>query len=574
MDCKQVLVLKLFFAKPEFYTGDFIKGTLLLESERPSILEKIVFEINKVENWGFEGCQPVSYSEIICSFDLDLNNGKTLTKIQNCYIMPGGKNKIPFNFKINKQLLPSFEYPLQDKFAFLRYHFNIKIYSSSFIKLVWNHYLNLLSRPVINLQKELLTKTIEKNVKKWNLISAGSSKLTVTIPENNYKINSGIKVTIVVDNTLGKEQAKEVKIKFLRIIEFFGTKKEVKFNEEISLCEVKLKTPVLPGHSQAFQYTVPIKENDIKRYAYNKTNSNPYGLNLNNILYYMPTVQGKIFSCKYELRVSLYFNSFVSYNDRPRAIFPIYIIHQTVNEYQSEIQRQIEQNLIKQEPILERNNRNKKQLEEIKNKNRNEINMVNNDDNLPSFNDINNGNSNNNITLSGNNMEDADYSNQFECAPVAFQEPNNNNNNFNGMNQNPPPIYANNNNMNQINNMNFNNNNMNPNNNYMNNNSAPPNFNINNGNNNISNQYNNPNMNSNYNNNNNQLRYNPEENLILNDNNYNGNNNHKNNTEPELKNYDDSPGDFCLMSGNNNINQNNSNNNNNEYLGFVDINKI
>jgi hypothetical protein len=343
---------------------------------------------------------------------------------------------------------------------------------------------------------------------------------------------------------------------------------------EISLCEVKLKTPVLPGHSQAFQYTVPIKENDIKRYAYNKTNSNPYDLNLNNILYYMPTVQGKIFSCKYELRVSLYFNSFVSYNDRPRAIFPIYIIHQTVNEYQSEIQRQIEQDLIKQEQILERNNRNKKQLEEIKNKNRNEINMVNNDDNLPSFNDINNGNSNNNITLSGNNMEDADYSNQFECAPVAFQEPNNNNNNFNGMNQNPPPIYANNNNMNQINNMNFNNNNMNPNNNYMNNNSAPPNFNINNGNNNISNQYNNPNMNSNYNNNNNQLRYNPEENLILNDNNYNGNNNHKNNTEPELKNYDDSPGDFCLMSGNNNMNQNNSNNNNNEYLGFVDINKI
>ena len=410
---------------------------------------------------------------------------------------------------------------------------------------------------------------IEKNVKKWNLISAGSSKLTVTIPENNYKINSGIKVTIVVDNTLGKEQAKEVKIKFLRIIQFFGTKNEVKFNEEISLCEVKLKTPVLPGHSQAFQYTVPIKENDIKRYAYNKTNSNPYDLNLNNILYYMPTVQGKIFSCKYELRVSLYFNSFVSYNDRPRAIFPIYIIHQTVNEYQSEIQRQIEQDLIKQEQILERNNRNKKQLEEIKNKNRNEINMVNNDDNLPSFNDINNGNSNNNnITLSGNNMEDADYSNQFECAPVAFQEPNNNDN-FNGMNQNPPPIYANNNNMNQINNMNFNNNNMNPNNNYMNNNSAPPNFNINNGNNNISNQYNNPNMNSNYNNNNNQLRYNPEENLILND-----NNNNKNNTEPELKNYDDSPGDFCLMSGNNNINQNNSNNNNNEYLGFVDINKI
>ena len=332
MDCKQVLVLKLFFAKPEFYTGDFIKGTLLLESQRPSIIEKIIFELLCIENWTFEKNNPVAWSEVICSFNLDLNNGKSLTKIQDCYMMPGGKNKIPFNFKINKQLLPSFEFPLQDKFCFLRYHFNVKIYSSSFIKLIWNHYLCLLSRPNINLQKQVLTQTIQKSLKKWGLVGIGATKLVVSIPQNDYKVNSEIKVTVVVDNTQGKEQAKEAKVKLSRIIEFYGTKNEVKFKDETALFDILLKTPVLPGQSQTFKCSIFVREKDIKRYIYDKTNPNPYDLKLNDILFYMPSFQGRVFSCKYELKVSLYFNTFVAYNDRPRAIFPIYIVHQTVRE--------------------------------------------------------------------------------------------------------------------------------------------------------------------------------------------------------------------------------------------------
>ena len=630
MDCKQILDLKLYFAKPQFYIGDFIKGTLLLESQRPSIIEKIIFEILAVENWTLEGTPPSTWSETICSFNLDLNNGKSLQKIQGCYMMPGGKNKIPFNFKINRQLFPSFEFPLQDKFSYLRYHFNIKIYSSSFVKLVWNHYLCLLSRPIINLQKEILTQTIQKNIKKWGLVGIGATKLTVSIPENNYKVNTEIKVTIVVDNTQGKEVAKEAKVKLIRTIEFYGTKNEVKYKDEIALYDIVLKTPVNPGRSETFKCSVPLVEKDLKRYIYGKLNPNPYDLKTNDILSYMPSIRGKVFSCKYELKVTLYFNTFVSKNDRPRAIFPIYLIHQTVREYQTEIQRQIEQDMIKQDQIMESINRNYQFNNDKK--------LVNNDNNLPSLNEINyqnNINNNNNITLAGSNIGDGDYSNQYESAPVAAPpplqgDPNNNfslNNNmiqnppppnynnmiqnppppnYNNMIQNPPPPPKYNNNMiqnppppNYNNNMNQNlpppnfNNNMNQNppplnnaNNNINKNPPPPNFSnnnfnsINQNNNNVplnfnnnmnNNNFNNPNMN-----NNNQIKYNPNENLILYD---NGNSNNKNNLQPQQKNINKNSEDFSLLNGKNNLNNLNINGNNknkkqeSEFMGFVNIEK-
>ena len=626
MDCKQILDLKLYFAKPQFYIGDFIKGTLLLESQRPSIIEKIIFEIVAVENWTLEGTSPSTWSETICSFDLDLNNGKSLQKIQGCYMMPGGKNKIPFNFKINRQLFPSFEFPLQDKFSYLRYHFNIKIYSSSFVKLVWNHYLCLLSRPIINLQKAILTQTIQKNIKKWGLVGIGATKLTVSIPENNYKVNTEIKVTIVVDNTQGKEEAKEAKVKLIRTIEFYGTKNEVKYKDEIALYDIVLKTPVNPGRSETFKCSVPLVEKDLKRYIYGKLNPNPYDLNTNNILSYMPSIRGKVFSCKYELKVTLYFNTFVSKNDRPRAIFPIYLIHQTVREYQTEIQRQIEQDMIKQDQIMESINRNYQFNNDKK--------LVNNDNNLPSLNEINyQNNNNNNITLAGSNIGDGDYSNQYESAPVAAPpplqgDPNNNfslNNNmiqnppppnynnmiqnppppnynnmiqnppppnYNNMIQNPPPPPKYNNNMiqnppppNYNNNMNQNlpppnfNNNMNQNppplnnaNNNINKNPPPPNFSNNNYN--SMNQNNNnapPNFNNNMNNMNNNNFNNPNMNnnnqIKYNPNenlilNDNGNSNNKNNLQPQQKNINKNSEDFRLLNGKNNINNLNINGNN------------
>ena len=471
METKQNLDLKLFFTKPHFFVDDFISGTLVLSSERPSIIEKIVFEIIMIQKWKLEGNQPFKNKSTICEFDLDLRNGKSLQPIQGCYVMPGGENKIPFKFKFTNNLFPCFEFPFNENYAFLRYHFNVKIYSSSFRKLIWDHYLCLISRPVMELQKEL-SKIIDKSIKKWSLIGVGSTKMMVTLPDNNFKYNSDVKINIFIDNTNGKEQVKEVKLKFSRIINYFGQKGENKFTDEYNIYDSKLKTPVLPGVKQNFECIISLRENMINttRYKYNKKNIDPYGTSLAEIGFFLPTLTTPYITCRYELKATLYFNCFVGYNDRPRAIFPIYITHQTIFEYQSEIQNQIQLN------------------------NQNQINYYNNNkgNNIPSLEEINASKNNNIVTMSGDNMND-DYSKQYESAPAVFPEPqnndikndiNNNNDiiNNNNNNQIGNNSYINNENQNNINTINNNNNIINDNNNFsvLNNNNYENQINFNN----------------------------------------------------------------------------------------------
>ena len=123
------------------------------------------------------------------------------------------------------------------------------------------------------------------------------------------------------------------------------------------------------------------------RYTYDKRNPNPYNINIKNINYYMPSIFSKLISCQYELRVSLYFNSFVALSDRPRVKFPIYIVHQSVLEYQNEIQRQIELDKMKSNNINNIKSNNFEKNKNIINNNLNEHNINHNqknqEDNLP-----------------------------------------------------------------------------------------------------------------------------------------------------------------------------------------------
>ena len=51
MELRQYLNLTLLFDKPTFLIGEYIKGTLILETAKPSLIEKIILEVNMVEEW-------------------------------------------------------------------------------------------------------------------------------------------------------------------------------------------------------------------------------------------------------------------------------------------------------------------------------------------------------------------------------------------------------------------------------------------------------------------------------------------------------------------------------------------
>ena len=445
MEHKQEVDLKLCLDKPSFFVDDFISGALIFKTEKPSIIERIVFEIIMVQEWKLKLSQPQTISKHQCLFALNLKNAKCLMQVQDSFVMPGGENKISFKFKFGTEPFPCFEYPLNEKYAFIRYRFNIKIDSCNFKKLIWNNHLHLLARPVINLQNEYLSKTVEKSFKKLHFIDFGTIVLSVTLPDNNVKYDSEMKVIILVDNTYGKEQTKEVKIKFQRIVNFLDKKQENKFTEEYVIYTTKIQTIVMPGKKETFECMIPLKENNVKRYIYDKKNQNPYDINPAEINYYMPTLFSDTITCKYDMKFTLYFKSRVGYNNRPRIRFPIYIVHQGVLEYQTEIEKQIEfekslKENNKEKNITEQNNNNQEKKNDKFNTNNICINnqpnnFINNNEeyeeyDIPTYADIQAANSNNNkMNDNSNNQfgnsQDSNYNN--------YQ---NDKNNFNGDNWN------------------------------------------------------------------------------------------------------------------------------------------
>jgi hypothetical protein len=452
--------IKLYFLKPFFYVGEFIIGDIEINLKTSAIITGITIKISANENWKIDKSDNNSnnYYKTIINFNLDLKNFKHLNFINaKDILLPQGKTKIPFNFRFSEEYCPSFEFPLPDKRAFVRYTFSVK-FNSQYIDAYSTYYLCLKSRPIIDSEK-LLNKSINQHIKKWKIFDKGDTILKLTLPENNFTYDSEPMITIEIDNKVGLAATKEYKVMLIRRIVFKNNLGEVKNKDETNIVSERVKAVVQPGKTGTFEYKLKFREKDTnKKYNYNQE-INPYNPDLREINFYMPTLHGNIISCDYEIKISLYFECFVDYNHRPRVIIPVYLVHQLPLDYQLEIQEQIDyENALmnsKIDLLNEVNNKNK-QYDDYNNINKNNINnniendnhnnnhIQNNiieeeDDALPSLEDIEQAKKDNNmIKENNNNNNNIDITNEengLESAPAPFfmkneQIENNNNNHF------------------------------------------------------------------------------------------------------------------------------------------------
>ena len=457
--------VKLYFSKPFFYVGEFIIGNIEIYLQSSAIINGILIKITLNEMWKINDLDTNSnnYNKTIINYNLDLRNFKNLTFINGTDILlPPGRTKIPFNFRFSEEHCPCFEYPLPNKRASLRYNFSVTIISQ-YITAYAAYFLCLIARPIIDSEK-LLTLSDSQSIKKWKMFDKGEATLKVTLPENNFRYDSECTVTIDIDNTNGKVATKEYKIMLIRKVVFKTFKSEVKLTDETNIVSKRVKAVVEPGKKNTFTYKMTFKEDDAdKKYNYN-SKVNPYHPEMIQINYYMPTVHGYTITCDYTIKVSLYFDCFVAYDNRPRIIIPVYLVHQSPLDYQLEIQEQIDlENAISNSKNSNANNKNKNYINDYNynnsnaikindnnNKNNNYIlanNYIENDeDALPSLEDIENSKKNNNIINENDIMiNKVDTKNEefgLESAPAPFEikehiEAKNNNNNNNNNNLYP-----------------------------------------------------------------------------------------------------------------------------------------
>ena len=458
--------IQVYFNKNFFFVGEFISGNIEINVKSDTIIFGITIEIFLTENWKIkdgEKDNSENFVKKIVTYNIDLNRINELKKVDDKFLLKKGINFIPFNFRFSEENIPSFEYPLPNKRAFARYSFTVNI-NSLYLSGSKSFYLCLISRPIIN---ELLSKSINQHIKKWKLFDKGETILKISLEENNFKYDSNCKINIEIDNSKGKADTKEYKIMWYRKIKLKNISGKIKCEDETVIISNIVKAVVPMGNKGNFKYTLNLKEiNTKKKYNYNNE-INPYNPDMNKINYFMPSINGQIISCEYEIKVSLYFDCFVDYNHRPRVIIPIYLVHQLPIDYQLEIQEQIDfENALKKSKMEEEDNKyfnnklmknkdnynnkmdnmneieednelpslevieeaHKNQIKDNENKiNLNKINVIN-DNNV-----INNNNDNNvniNEIVNNDNIDDScpPPNSLYESAPLPFQIKDDNNN--------------------------------------------------------------------------------------------------------------------------------------------------
>ena len=428
-ELKQNLQINLRFIKKFFYIGESIEGHLTLISERPSIIEKILVEIHCFQSWKFNSKHSLSIKDKIETIELDLSYAPSLSQVQGCYVMPGGENIIPFKLKISE---------------------------NSFNNTFSRFCLPLYSRPSIDNKNKLLSKSTTKTLKKWGLFGIGTTILTVSIPDNNFKYNdNNFKAIIYVDNSNGRANTHEIKVKLIRLIQFLNQQKQIIYKEENVISAITLPARVEPRQTNYFECLLSLKENNTNRYQYNKNNICPYELKMPDINFFMPSLNSSYILCKYELNISLNFECHVSESSLPNISFPIYLVHQSTIEYLLELQKNKIENKFENKQTNEINN-----IINIDNKNNiNNNNLINNDLNNELINQIDTPffqNNNNDIDNMNNNEQNENListdNNIIEDDKFLTNDGNNSliidNNNGNNINYN----FNNNTNINKINN--------------------------------------------------------------------------------------------------------------------------
>ena len=193
-----------------------------------------------------------------------------------------------------------------------------------------------------------MSKSIKQEIKKWKLFDKGETILKISLKENNYKYDSNCKINIDIDNSKGKTDTKEYKIKIYRKIKLKNKNGDLKYEDETLIIDEVVKAVVPKGKKDIFEYNFNFKEKDTEK-KYNYTYEiNPYNADMTKINFFMPSINGQIISCEYEIKVTLYFSCFVDYNHRPRVTIPVYLVHQLPIDYQLEIQELIDyENVLK-----------------------------------------------------------------------------------------------------------------------------------------------------------------------------------------------------------------------------------
>ena len=382
--------------KEYYFKGEIIEGNIILNCNSNLNLCDISISLYLKESWTIQETSTIKYGEknnqLLSKFDIGLN--KFINNNNDLSLLLAGRYTFPFKIELPNYLQPSFEYPIPNRSAYLRYLLESEIISND-IKSKSNIYI-LIKGAFILLKSPKLFSSI-KNVHKWGMFDEGSTILKVSYKKNNYTIDEIVPLNIEIDNTRGRLKVKETKIRIIRTIQFSRLDKNSieKYPLEKTINSKIFWSEVLPNSKRFFLFQIELKDKDLINFNY-FDEKNPYP-KIKDINILLPSIEGGIIKSDYRIQVSLYFDSFVTSGYRPRVCLPISIMHQfqeednNLNNLQTyfynnnfctdssllydknyyENNKQIKNNNINNDSSYEKSNSSKFQIDNESNNNRN-----------------------------------------------------------------------------------------------------------------------------------------------------------------------------------------------------------
>ena len=370
--------------KNEYYPNSTISGHIIITIPQDVIVSDICLKFGIFEGWVFTESSEKTITDanktIITQKNLEI--GKFL-KIETSLIsLSKGEFFIPFSIEIPDYLQPTFEYPFPNRKGYVRYFLMADVISP-YIKFSVEEYVIIKSHPLEMNYPHLLNST--KNVKKWGVSDQGTTILTVNYDKNNYKFSDIVPIKVFVNNYRGNMKVTNINVDLMRIVTFTSTNQAEKFPMEKTIQKNKNKVLVQSHSKNSFVFYVNLIDKEISNSDFFK-NLNLYNNLVKDMNLLMPSCNSNLIKCEYKIKISLDFDSYVPYANKPRVFLPISITHQLIEEYS--IEKQEENDLKKALEISK--------IEQINYK----------DDNIENYNFINenNNNNNNNNEIQENNI--------------------------------------------------------------------------------------------------------------------------------------------------------------------------
>ena len=330
--------LTISLDKPSFFVDEYIQGKVQLNIVSPIIINDINLSLNSYEKWekGNEFLDKISENCNECLLAMSLDVKKQLNINSNLISLSAGTFIFSFVFRIPKTVQPCFEFPETESNAYIRYYLTAQI-ASPYVQSTSSTFVLLKSRP--NLENKQLSFSNSTNLRKWGLFSAGETCLNVSIENgtDSFKHDATIDLNIDIDNNKGKLATDECKITLKRnIILKAKNGGQVKSEIKEDCINKTVKTVVGIGNKKNFPASISLRDMDISKFDF-KNNKLPY-TNISDMGYFLPSINSAIIQCNYNIEVILSFESFVKQDDKPKVNIPITICHQSVIEYNAEIQ--------------------------------------------------------------------------------------------------------------------------------------------------------------------------------------------------------------------------------------------